>query len=204
MRAVTSAELAVLASTDRADHTRVKIADADGAMVEITNLAGHDWLDDVTIDVRVEPLISTATITLFRTIGLLSLVPLIESSGLNVDSAGAYAPLIYPNRMVTVETASKLQGEVPESGDWVLVWEGLITGVDWGGSDNKLTIQALDPMTRLARTFIRTVADYGSDALDEDMEDVIQEILDDVFGAGVIPLASTSTSFAMLEKPLAT
>jgi hypothetical protein len=202
MRTATAAELAVLASTDRADHTRVKIENADGAMVEITNLAGHDWLDDVTIDVRVEPLISTATIALFRTIDLLSLAPLIEASGLNVDSTGAYAPLIHPNRMVTVETASKLQGEVPESGDWVPAWDGLIKVVDWGGSDNKLTIEALDPMTRLARTFIRTVTDYGSDALDEDMEDVIAEILDDVFGAGVIPLASTSTSFAMLERPL--
>jgi hypothetical protein len=202
MRAATVAELAVLASTDRADHTRVKIENADGAMIEITNLAGHDWLDDVTIDVRTEPLISTATITLFRTIGPLSLVPLIEASDLNVDSTGSYAPLIYPNRMATVETASKLQGEAPESGDWVLVWEGLGKLVEWGGSDNKVTFEALDPMTRLARTFIRTVTDYGSDALDEFMEDVIQELLDDVFGASEIELAFTATSFAMLEKPI--
>jgi hypothetical protein len=202
MRAATAAELAVLASKDRADHTRVKIENADGVMVEVTNLAGHDWVDDVTIDVRVEPLISTATITLFRTIGLLSLAPLIESSGLNVDSTGSYAPLVYPNRMATVETASMLQGEVPASGDWVLVWEGLGKVVEWGGSDNKVTFQALDPMTRLARTFIRTPADYGSDALDEFMEDVIQELLDDVFGASEIELAFTATSFAMLERPI--
>jgi hypothetical protein len=203
MRAATATELATLADTDRQDFYRVWIEDPDGTMVDVTDMAGENWLDEVTIEVTTEPLISSATIRLFRTIGTLSLAPLIEGSTLNLDAAGSYAPFLNPNRAVTVEVATLPPGYAVADSDYVQVWEGLTRRVEWGGSDETVTVEALDPMTRLARTFIRTVTAYGDDAGAEDMEDVIQEILDDVFGTNDIVLTvATASSFAMLERSL--
>lgn len=199
MRTLTGHDEDVLRSRDRTARVQVKLEDADGTLVDVTDFHGYNWLTSCEVNVTTDPPISTATIKLQRTIGALSLVPLLEGSPLNLNAAGSYSPLVNPNRDVEIRTATMMAGADVGSADYdEFVWKGISAPIDWGG-EGPITIHCRDLMTKLNRTLLESVAQYGSDAGTTDITAALQAILDAGFGASVIPLTTVGTpGFAIL------
>lgn len=201
MRTLSTAQTDALSALDRTTFVRVKVEDPDGTMVDVTDHYDQDFLEQVVIEADVDNPISAVTITLRRKSGGYNLAVLDEDSHINRDSSFAYAPFLNPNRDVTIEVATLGSNTTPASGDWVLIWEGIVDEVNWGG-DSHVTLRARDPMARLNDTFIETTGDYGDDAGTEDVEDVMQEILDAFISSPSMTLTYTATSFAVREYEL--
>lgn len=200
-RVTTTAQAERLAAYDRETHAFIEIEDADGNYQDIGNIQDEDFFDALTIEASSDQPISSASLTLWRASEARSLVPLMEDSPLNVDSTGAYAPLLNPVRGIRVKVATMLPGETPADGDKVLLWEGLIDEIDW--ARELIRIEARDPMARLNDTIISTTTTYGDDGGGENIDDVMQDILDDVFGASVYPLTVVGTpTLAIAEYEL--
>lgn len=180
-----------LAATNRRTFVRVKVEDADGVMQDVGDLSNEDLFDDLTIEASTDQLISRATLSLWRAVGEKSLAPLMEGSTLNRDSGGFYAPVLNPNRSITVEVATLEQGETLVSTDWALIFDGLVDELDWAGPQVKL--HARDRVAELNDTMISTVTTYGDDGGSKNIDDVMQDILDDVFGVDAWPLAVIGT-----------
>lgn len=200
-RTTTTAQDDALAATDRRTFVRVMIEDPDGTLVDVGDLSDEDFFDEATIEANADAPIGRGTFSFWRAAGALSLAPLMEGSTLNRDSGDSYAPLLNPSRQITVEIATMEPGDTPTSGDWVWLWDGLIDDLDW--ATERITIHARDRMAQLNDTIIETVATYGDDAGTENIDDVMQDILDDVFGVGVWPLTVVGTpTLAIAEYQL--
>lgn len=200
-RTTTTAQDTALAATDRRTYVRVKVEDPDGSLVDVGDLSSTDFFDQAIIEASSDAPISRGTFSFWRAAGALSLSPLMEGSTLNRDSGSSYAPLINPGRQITVEVATLLPSATLTSGDWVLIWDGLIDDLDWGAE--RITVHARDRMAQLNDTIIESVSTYGADNGSEDITEVMQEILDDTFGASVWPLTTIGTpAFAIMEYEL--
>lgn len=200
MRTISTAQQAALDLDDRTTHVRVKIEDPDGTMVDITDHYDQDFFDQITIQADLDNPISVATIVLFRKSGPYSISPLDEDSVINLDSSGSYAPFLNPNRDVTVEVCTVPQGAPADT--WVLIWEGIIDEVDWGGRGSKVVLRCRDPMARLNDTFIESVSSYGNDSGTKDIEDVMQDILTAEISSPSITLVFSATSFVVYAYDL--
>lgn len=197
MRTATSAQQEALYALDRTTHKSVWIEDADDQLRNVCDLYGHDFLDSVTVEADVDNPISAATILLRRKIDSYSMSPLVESSPLNLNAAGTYAPLINPGRRVAVYVSTVLANQ--PAGEWVLLWEGYIDEVDWGTGPNTIRLFCRDPMGRLNDTFIETEVERGNDDGSEDITEVVQEILDAYITAPGMTLVTEGTPAFAIE-----
>lgn len=109
---------------------------------------------------------------------------------------GVYAPLLWPNREVILDVAAVPLGQTPGAADWVRLFHGYMGDSIQASSDRgRISIQCRDQAKRLQDTYIETVRQYGSDS-GTPAEMVIQQILDDNLGAGVVQLyCSVSPGF---------
>ena len=176
MRSITSDQARILAAA-AGYGVRFRVELLQGATWrDLSTLAGHDWLDGAEYSASVDEPVSSATVTVRREIGDLSLAPLRTSSRLNALE-GTYDPLIREGRRFRVLAACVPLGMEPTAGAWLEVFDGSIdelnaaeepmtfTGRDYGGA-------------RLQDAFIRVERNYGSEA-GTPVEAVMQAILTD-------------------------
>jgi hypothetical protein len=98
----------------------------------------------------------------------------------------AYAPLLWPNREVVLEVAVCPINREPHDNDWIRVFRGYMGDSIQGNSDTgRITVACRDQSKRLQDYYIDTVRSYGSEA-GVPAETVIQQILNDNLGAGVV------------------
>jgi len=93
------------------------------------------------------------------------------------------SPLLWPNRRVRFQVAVTAVGATPTAGDWVTLHEGYLGDLIRTDA-HTVTCECRDLAKRLQDAYIETSTTYT----DMDAEDVIQQILDDYFGAGEITL----------------
>lgn len=201
MRTTTAAQAEALKSLDRSTYVRVWSADSGGTLQNTCALHGEDFFERAVIEADVDNPISAATFTFARKMGALSLVPLDETSPIN-QTSGSYAPFLHPYRNMRVDVCTLTAGSRPAESDWIVLWEGMIDSVDWGGNEG-ITVRARDPMARLNDTFIETVATYGNNSGTKSLETTIQEILTANISSPSMTLTYTATSFAVREYELA-
>lgn len=187
MRQLTAADLAVLASPHYAVHVRVLVTDADGVERDLTDLEGIDWFAGAEWSEDIDQPIVQPRIQIRRedTGTGLSLSPLDEESPLNRRANGTYAPLIDAGRRIRIYTATVPPGAQPGPGDWREVFDGEIDEVEW--QMDPMTVICRDPGGVLQDTIIENPQEYGSES-GVLLHVVMQQLLDDVLGAGVVTL----------------
>lgn len=187
MRTTTAGELTTLAGTTRTTTLRVKVANGSGTMIDYSS-----YVESVSIDHDVDQPVGGCTISFTRaTDPLQSFAPLRTDSTLNVDDTAAYAPALDLNRSVTVEVATTTIGVAIAGSDYKLMFKGTIDVVNFERSP--VSIVCRDLAAPLVDRWIEAEATYGTGVAGSgvggrDIELVMQDILDDVFGAAVYPL----------------
>lgn len=164
---------------------RVLVEDGDGEFVDMSDLAGWDWVVGADWGEDIDANSMDATIELFRSVDKWSLSPEDQDSALNLNAAGSYDQLLALTRKVKIETATVPDGRFPDGIPewcWVQGFYGQIDTIEWG--DEVVTLQCRDQMAALQDTFIEDVRTYSSGSTD-DLEDVIQAIVDDNVPASV-------------------
>lgn len=190
MRSTTAGELAVLADVTRRITWRVKVANGSGTMIDLSS-----WVERITISQDIDDPVSSATIEFTRAdSGTNSLSPLRTDSKLNVlDDGITYAPLLDLGRSITIELATTAIGAPVNNSDIKPLFQGKIDVVNIEKSP--VSVECRDQGGQLVDRWIETPKNYGT-APGRALELVIQDILDDTFGAGVVPLyVPTSPSF---------
>ena len=124
--------------------------------------------------------------------------PLDATSDWNYDGM-VFDPLIRPNREVLIYTAAVGIGETPLPGDYDLLFHGIV-GDSIRTEGQVVEIECRDLAKRLQERYILDYREYGAPIEDGGVPAhvVMQEILDDEFGPGVIQLyVPVAPSFAL-------
>lgn len=151
MRTITNLQNRLLASGNYARHVRVSVMDSADAWQDLSDFNGFDWLMSALVGAQIDQPVGNATVELVRSRGKLSLATLNEFSKLNQVSA-AYSPLITPGAEIKIEVALTRPLEVPESGDWINIFEGEIDTVAW--DSDPVVAQCRDKAGTIQRAFI--------------------------------------------------
>jgi hypothetical protein len=181
MRTLTDQESRIYSQTNRHVRLRVKIANSGGTLTDIDSSAGGPWLLGAEWGEDVDSPGQTATIQLRAASDRNQLSPLATLA----RQTGTLA--LY--RAVTIETAILPYGATVAT--WTEVFRGRIDSIDW--ATEPLTIACRDQIATLQDRFIELAPNAYSDAGGNPVEDILQELLDDTLGAGVITLYTPSS-----------
>lgn len=182
MRSATAGELATIARLEKVVTVRIKVANGSGTLIDLTN-----WLEAWSIDHDIDQPVGGATFSFSRAHGTTqSLAPLREDSILNVDDAAAYAPILDLNRIVTFEVATTNIGAVVLSTDYKMLFKGTIDVVNF--EKTPISIECRDEVAPMVDRWIEAPAFYGTTPVGTPIQDVMVDINDDTFGAGLFPL----------------
>jgi hypothetical protein len=144
-RDVDSAERAILGGPRFHLYTLIEVREADGDWRSLSALAGADWFDGAAWGQTIDQPTWAGTIRLKRAAKIggvfYSLVPLLQTSPLNLDGSMSYVPLLDVTREVRILVASTAPGVAPVSGDWKTVFYGVIDDIDWAGDPITLTVR---------------------------------------------------------------
>jgi hypothetical protein len=165
MRSLTQNQAKILsAPAGYGVRVRVSVLDSTSTWRALDNLEGQDWIDSVEHGSNLDDPVSSATVTLHREIGNLSLAPFRTDSKINIRPGFGFDPLIHEGRRFKIFAAVVPLGMTPEVDAWIEVFDGLIDEVD-AGAGEAVSFQGRDySSARLQDTFIKTVRNYGSDA----------------------------------------
>lgn len=202
LRGVTPTERALLDAAQYNVHAAVEIQDADGVYRDYTSHGGADWLIEARIRAEIDAPMASAVVVLRReavVAGVVkSLMPTILGSTINRNALGDYAPAIDANRGIRIKTATTAAGVAPIAGDWRYVIEGKVDTVDGKTASPILTVEMRDKGALLADTNIETVRTYGTGGVA--LETIIQAMLDDNLGAGVVTLYTPTPTGAVFNE----
>lgn len=183
MRTMTDQQDAILAAVHRSNHVRVQIDRGSGDWVDMTTLEGRNWVHSVEYGGDIDRSVIEATVMLTRKVDGFNLAPLVDGSKLN--ASGTIVDIGHP---IIIEVAVLGVDYQPIEADWIEVFRGEIDAVDWNRSPIKL--QCRDQGGAL-EAFIETQQKRPADpSTSADVEDIMQEILDQVFGASQVVLYS--------------
>lgn len=182
MRSATAPELTVLAALNRQITWRVKIANGSGTMIDLSS-----WVEHVSRNEDVDQPVAGATIEFTRANGVLQTLETLRSdSTLNrLDDGITYGALVDLVRSITIEKATTPIGVLPNTDDFKLKFKGTTSTVNL--ASNPIAVDCRDEGGQLVDRLIETEASYGSGA-GVAIQTVMQQILDAVFGSGVITL----------------
>lgn len=196
MRTLTARDVEVLKTPKYKVSRRVKVEDYDGAMQNLASYFGYNWLKSIVYSDSVDQPVASANIVLFRNAYWLSLANSTQNSALNKNAAGAYAPLLEPGRLFTIETATIPEGYTAAESDYIEVLRGRIDSVDWGGTESLVTIFTRDLSGILQDTFVESEASYGANDGSKLAENVIQD-LNTAWATGLTLYTPVASAFAI-------
>lgn len=187
MRTATAPELAILAANMRSETLRVKVANGSGTMKDVSS-----WVESYSVDNDQDQPVGGATVSFTRANGpTQSFSPLRTDSTINLkDDLVTYAPQLDINRAITIELATTAIGTAPVAGDYKLLFQGTIDIVDFSGTP--VTVTCRDQGATLVDRWIEVAAPFGSLG-GVAVETVMQQVIDSVFGGGVITLFNNTS-----------
>lgn len=147
---------------------RVKVEDADGTMIDLTDLAhDQDFVESIDLSDDIDSPGGDCGIALRREIYDWSLARDMETSPLNLDANSQYAPLLSIGRKVQVEFAYVPEEHTLRDWDYVPLFDGIIDTVDWGDEIIKVQCRSMiaamqDVYTNPTRVEIISVDDSGT------------------------------------------
>ncbi len=184
MRTATGPQLAALAAMDRKELVRVRVANSAGSLVDRSGA-----FVSATIQADVDSIAVSGSVTFWReTLGA-SLSPLVTTP----------AP-IAPGRRITIEVAVIEAAESVQAGDWIMLFDGRVDDVGWGGDESRLVVPVRDGAYLLRDTWIEDLETHGNDVRPVPVQDVMQAILDDVLEADAPTLVTVGDpDFGIVE-----
>lgn len=181
-RPLTSPERTRLQSAHFWVWTKAEVQNADGTYINATShFRSAGWGEDLDNPV------SGGTAVFLADIGVTSLAPFVETSALNVDDAAAYAPLLEPGRRIRLSQAFTNPGTAAVDADYRPVFLGKLDATDPIATPGRVTCDIRDLGAYLMDAQLEEKRKYGSDD-GIDVETVMQQIIDDTLGAGVVTL----------------
>jgi hypothetical protein len=180
MRTIDSRTQGLFLSGLFATHLRVTIDSQD-----MTDLEDLDWVEDAQIRGTIDKSVAVAQVSLVRRFAHLSLATLMSGSKLNANGV-----IIDLNKSVEIELAITPPDAPAQSSDWISVFKGQITKIDWSRSPIRCDCDDLGGV--LERTFIETQRIYGSTS-GTAVETIMQSILTDN-GTGVTLYSENGTA----------
>lgn len=164
-----------------------------GDYQELTDFYGSSWVKSVNYSENIDDPVAAFTAVLASEIGDYKLSPFVENSLLN-QFGGGYTPVLALGRRIKLYTATVPHMTQPVSADWRLVFDGYVDEVDPVTNDDEITVRARNQGAVVQDLFIETTQVYGADSSPfEAVEDVMQDILDDNLGVGVVTLYTPSS-----------
>lgn len=153
MRAVSADVDAILRGVPKF-RARVQVKDSGGTFRDLSTYAGENLLKHLTWHEDIDSPGITWEAVFVREMELLSLAPLMQTSGLNrqFNIATAYAALIQVGRQMKVEYSLQAEDD-PAAPTWLLAFTGYIDTVSWGESDD-ITISGRGDEAVLIDTYI--------------------------------------------------
>ena len=136
MRTISAAMEKIL-SGQYATHLRASILDSGATWRDLTALDGRNWLLGADWGGSVDAQVADANVTLVRDVQKLSLSPLMSASKLNLLT-GSYAALVDIGREIKIEAALTPSGVAPATGDWLLMFHGVIDELDFESEEIRL------------------------------------------------------------------
>lgn len=129
--------------------------------------------------------VSGATVSFIRSQGpTQSLAPLRTDSTLNrLDDGTTYAPALDLNRRITIEVATTAIGAPVLAADYKMLFDGTTDSVN--SEKNPVVLECRDKGAPLVDRWIEAEAFYSTTPVGTAIQTVMQQIIDDVFGAGV-------------------
>jgi len=161
MRTITTNQGAILDGTARKTRARIKVADAGATLRALDSYAlGVNLIKAVRWGQGIDDPGEKWSVDLVREVELLSLAPLMATSGanrqFNIDTA--YAALLQVGRAMRIEWALNAEDD-PAIPSWNLAFSGYIDVVSWGS--NTLTISGRDDAALLIDTYIERERVYA-------------------------------------------
>ena len=202
-------ELTLLQGAAYDEHWRLKVANGDGTLVDISTRLRSGSVRQPNPDAA----IGTAEVTLQREIAndvSASLSPLLASSLNLLDDGVTHSPLIQIGRVVTLELAITAAGgarPADGSASWHEIVGGFVKQPSWPKlRSGDITVEIHDRGYKLMRTHIEAPETYAALTT---TEATIQAILDDVMGSGVYPVTvddlaaggTTGSALAVAYEP---
>jgi hypothetical protein len=201
VRTLTTQELVLLALPDGYEiRARCRVKDGGGTFQDLSTLSGFDWLTTARWGQSVDDQVATATITLIRQHYGFSLAPLMTKSPLNLVG-GSYSALLQVGREVKLDIAI-----MPRDGSGSVTWNTVFQGYihDVESASDPIEIQCVDLGARLQWRQIKVDGRTYSNSTGIAVETVMQSILDDNLGAGVVTLytpVSPSWNIKAFQQP---
>lgn len=175
-------ERALLAGAEFGIHGRCEIQNADASWIDVTSWwKKSNWLDDLDNPV------AGGSGTFLRDKGASSFAPLVTESLLNRDDADAYAPLAEGSRGIRFLSAITEKGDAPAEDQWKEVFTGAIDETDAASGGELVTVTFRDLGKRLLDKQIEAKRIYSTPS-GTAVEAVMQQIIDDNLGPGVVEL----------------
>lgn len=183
-RTITSLERSYVGNLRSGHWARLEIWDSTSTFLDYSvNVRNIDWLNALSLEENIDQNCMTLNGNLLRSSGALSLAPFMASSLLN-QVGGSYATLLDLWRKWRVSLAVTREDYPPTGSDWKAMGEGRIDRISVG---EQITISGRSEEAVLLQKWIPTERQYGSVG-GINMETVIQSMLDDNLGAGVVTL----------------
>lgn len=172
MRPASSRQLDAVAARDRKISFRVWVNDAGGTPVDWS-----DFVQSFQVQEDQDQAVVTASVTFWR-----------EDNGVTTAPFMSDPAPIFPGRAIEIQVAVVQAGDSVLTEDWEPIFRGTIDDTGWGGQGAEVTVPARGKGRNLIKSFIRTEQNYGNIPGTEPVQNVIQAILDDVFGVGGVEL----------------
>lgn len=203
MRTTTAAERTAVSGSTLDCYAKLEIQSPDLAWVDVsTGLnASYDWLNSAQLSEHIDANTVAFSAELLREIAgtTLSLAPLLTSSTLNRDGAGAYSQMLDLARQWRVSTAVVPRGQAVVAGDWKELNNGYIDTIDVGDSNSAtVTITGRGLEAPIIDTEILTLRTYSVGSGDS-METVIQALLNDNMASPPTIYVPTAMGFVINE-----
>lgn len=194
-RSQTAPEATLLAGAERQITRRVKVANGQGTMIDVSA-----WVEKTTRDRDIDQPVSALTVEFRRDAGTTqSLSPFRTDSTLNrLDDGITFSPLIDAGRAITFELATTALGVAPVAGDYKLLFKGEIDDNDL--SNSPLVVDCRDQGGLLVDRWVEVEAPYGS-IPGVALETVDQQVLDATLGSGFVPLFVENSPSYVISPP---
>jgi len=212
MRNVGGALMSVVQGGSYNIHLDVLIERPTGASTSVLqsyrSFSGINWIRSCRLQTHIDQPIGTGHVVLMResTSGPnLSLSPMMGASTLN----NAFGSALDAEREVEVRVAITTLGGTPAAtydplvttyglGDWIPIFQGVTTRVEFGGKASEVTVEFTDRSGPLGYTFILDTKLYGSSA-GTAVETVLQQIVDAEIPGTYTLAVPASPGFGILE-----
>ncbi len=182
----------------------VEVTNFDGTWINLGDVGvgaatNADFVNSAGFDDSIDQNTLSFTAQLIRDVGAYSLVPFRTDSPLNVDDSSSYSPLLDLHRQWRLWIAVLPRDTFPsDPSDYREFAHGIVDRIDIAGEPGIITVKGRGMEADIIDALIVPPNSYAANPL----PDFLQDILDQQFGSGAIPLTVDGSAPTDFMDPL--